>query len=162
MRPKTPRTWSAAPLVVGGRDDLRASLVLRAVLVLPCPRAQLVDGRLEVSDGGAERAGDQMQLVLDDQVRRTEPGSRFRHILAPAAPRLVPIAASVLLVEVIVPVSVPGAPLGGAAEKQAGLAVPRQRRELVDGDDQQARQQPVDLLVHRQHRDALAVGLAAR
>ena len=38
------------------------------------PRAQRIDGDLEQPDRRPERAGDQVQLVLDDQVRRPEPG----------------------------------------------------------------------------------------
>lgn len=36
--------------------------------------AQPEHGRLIEADGGAERAGEQVQLVLDDQVRRAVPG----------------------------------------------------------------------------------------
>ena len=52
----------------GGRgDDLRA-----APLAVHLARAQRVEGRLVQPDHRAERAGDQVQLVLDDQVGRRQ------------------------------------------------------------------------------------------
>ena len=52
-------------------------------VVSPCVvRREHVDGVLEDADGGAERAGDQVQLVLDDQVRRPQPVDRLRSVTA--------------------------------------------------------------------------------
>ena len=56
----------------GRRDDQRPDRRARR----GAPGRQRVDGDLEQPDRGAERAGDQVQLVLDDQVRRPEPGDR--------------------------------------------------------------------------------------
>ena len=39
------------------------------------PAHQLVDGGLVEADETSQRAGDQVQLVLDHEVRRAKPGS---------------------------------------------------------------------------------------
>ena len=76
-----------------------------------------------------------MQLVLDDEV-----GRRQRRGEARAPARLGGAVEAVRVVPV------------GAAEQRAGLPDPRERRELVDGRDQEGREPPVDRLVHGDDR----------
>ena len=51
----------------GRRDDLRLDHTFAEL-----PAAQFVDGRLVQANHGAERPTDQMELVLDDEIRRSD------------------------------------------------------------------------------------------
>lgn len=84
-----------------GGDDLRRTAVRAG--------AQLQDGRLVEADRGAERSGEQMQLVLDDQGRGRVAGAR--------------------------------------AEETAGVRLPGQLGELVDGAEDEGRRLLVEVLV---------------
>jgi hypothetical protein len=121
----------------GGRaDDLR-----RAQDAVDGAGREEVDRGLVEADHRAERAGDQVELVLDDQLGRIE-ALRQR---ASALGRGVHHAVDAQVVEV-----------GGAAEQHAGLAAPRHHGELVDGGDQEVGELLVDLLVDEEDRQALA------
>ena len=115
----------------GGGDDLRGGPPGFAKTAA----AQRVDDRLVEAHHRAEGAGDEMQFVLDHQVRRRQGlwqlGADARRLRgAVEAAFVVPIR---------------------AAEQLAGLRLPRQGRELVHGGDQKRRQALVDRLVHAQH-----------
>ena len=122
----------------GGRrgDDLRPR---PAPVDLPC--AQRLDDRLVEACHRAERAGDQVQLVLDDEIgrrqrtRKPTAHARFRGAVEPVC---------------VIPV--------GAAEQRAGIAHPRQRGELVHGGDEERGQAPVERLVDRHDRKRLVAG----
>ena len=87
------------------------------------------------ADHGAERPGNQVQLVLDDEIGR---GQRPVEPLSAAA-----LGGSVKPgpVEAL-----------GAAEELAGLGHPGERRELVSGRNQEGGETAVDGLVHGQNR----------
>ena len=63
-RPNRPRACSAARLVVAVEATIFGPGAVPSSIR---PAAELVDGGLEQADGGAERAGDQVQFVLDDR-----------------------------------------------------------------------------------------------
>ena len=85
-----------------------------------------------------------MQLVLDDEVRRIErPAIAERPALAWLG-RAVEADAIFEAIDM--------------AEEGAGLAHPRQARELVDGSDQKRRQTPIDRLVDGKDRQRPVAG----
>ena len=151
-RPNRPRTCSRARFVVA----VEATIFGPTGVAVRPSRCKLVDRRLEQPDRGAQRAGDQVQLVLDDQVRRPEPDHRPAG-RPPASPAFAlclarqPVFAS----RSSMPVAVPLAPLADLAEQRAGVASPGQPGELVDGGDHERGREPVDLLVDGQDRQAL-------
>jgi hypothetical protein len=117
------------------------------------PRGQGLDGDLEEPDGGAERAGDEVQLVLDDEVRRAQPADRsdgrcrkpvLRRVRSDLARRVVSVD-----------VAVPTAPPADVAEQCCGLPLAREPCELVDGGDDERGREAVDLLVDREDRQSL-------
>ena len=97
--------------------------------------AQGFNCRFVQADHGAERPGDQVQLVLDDEI-----GRRQRPVEPLSAPALGG--------------SVKPGPVEalGAAEELAGLGHPGERRELVSGRNQEGGETAVDGLVHGQYR----------
>ena len=131
----------------GGRrgDDLRlheaSSRSERNPSPVDLPRAQRFDHRLVETGHGAERAGDQVQLVLDDEIGRRK---RTREPTPAAGLR-----GSVESCRVI-PV--------GAPEQRAGITHPWQRGELVHGGDQERGQAPVKRLVHGDDGEWLVAG----
>ena len=96
------------------------------------PGRQGIDGGLVQAGDGAQRPGDQVQLILDDQVRRWQP--------PPEGPSGICAGAIESLVVVAL----------DASEEGAGLAGPGQAGKLIDRGDQQARQAAIDGFVHRQ------------
>ena len=72
-RPYRARTWSGALRAVAV-EATSSGRTGRPVAV--APGREDVDGDLEQAHGGAQRAGDEVQLVLDDQVRRPQPAHR--------------------------------------------------------------------------------------
>ena len=97
--------------------------------------------RLVQPDHRAERAGDQVQLVLDDQVRRTQPRRRLADRRGPGhAWRCAGARPARYAVKVVVPVPVPRAPRAHPPEQRPRAAVPGQLRQLVHGGDHQAGQ----------------------
>ena len=105
------------------------------------PFAQVVDGGLVQAHHGAERAADEVQLVLHDEFGRQQP---LRQGLGTRR-RVVHDAVGTVRVDV-----------GGLAEEHAGLAAPRHHRELVDRADDEARDFLVDLLVDEEDGQSLA------
>ena len=109
---------------------------------------QPLDGGLVETGQGAEGAADQMQFILDDQLRRRQTtclqvmGAALRFGRSPEA-------GGFRLHGSGTPLQLVG---GHVAEQGGGLAHPGQGRELVDGGDQEAGQAPVDLFIDRQHR----------
>ena len=75
------------------------------------PATKLVDGGLEQPDDGPQRARDQVQLVLDDQVRRAQPGDRLAGHRGQSgkAAEVVPLSAARSVIKIVVPVPVPRA-----------------------------------------------------
>src|SRR5207244_3048732 len=101
---------------------------------------------------------DQMQLVLDDQVRRSE---RFALQHADRRQRAaLRMGAWMLLSSGEVAVALTAA--RDLPEKRLHLALPWHPCELVDSRDHQRRQQPVDLLVDDNRRQTLARTVAQR
>ena len=118
----------------GRSDDLRPD-----ALSTDHARGKLIDGGLVETGNGAERSGNEMQLVLDDQIGRIErPAIVERSAFAPGVGGAVETEAFSEAVDV--------------PEECAGLADPGQAREFVDGGDQEGRQAPVDRLVDGQDR----------
>ena len=116
-----------------------ATIFGRMRLLADHARGKLIDGGLVEPGDGAQRPGNEMQLVLDDQIGRIE---RPAVVERPAfAPRLGGAVEADPFGE---PVDV--------TEEGAGLADPGQARELVDGGDQESRQPPIDRLVDGQDR----------
>ena len=72
-RPYRPRTcsWALRTVAVDATISGRTGLPSGGL-----PGRQGLDGDLEQADRRAQRAGDQVQLVLDDQVRRPQPADR--------------------------------------------------------------------------------------
>ena len=131
-----------APDRRGGGDDLGPH-----PHALHHPRRQPVDRRLVQPRHRAQRAGDQVQFVLDHQVGRVQPVPAVQR---PAAPRLrCPEEAAIVR-----PVDM--------AEERTRLTVPRQRRELVHRGDQEGGQAAIDRLVHAHHRQRTVAGERAR
>ena len=126
--------WSLARRTVA----VEATIFGPDALFADAARGELVDRRLVEAGDRAERPGDQMQLVLDDEIGRIE---RPAVVERAALPRLGGAVEADAFVE---PVDV--------AEEGAGLADPGQARELVDGRDQEGRQAPIDRLVDGQDR----------
>ena len=90
------------------------------------PRAQRFDHRLVEPGHSAERAGNQVQLILNDEIgwqKRARKAVALAGLRRPVEPgRVIPV---------------------GAAEKRAGHPDPRQRSELVHGGDEERGQAPV-------------------
>ena len=125
------RIWFSARRTVA----VEAMILGRTLLPSIDPAAQLVQGRLVEPDHGPHGAGDQVQLVLDDQIRRLQRGrERAPPVLLAGA------VESVLVVAV------------GTTEEGPDLAGPGHGRELVDRGDQEARQAAIDRLVDGQNR----------
>src|SRR5690606_38960035 len=99
--------------------------------------------------------GDEMQLVLDDEIRRTHADDRLRGDGRERTLLVVPVRAARLLVQVVMTEAVPVAAAADASEEDAGVALPRELGEFVHGGDDEARRVPVDLLVDRQDRESL-------
>ena len=123
----------------GGCDDLGADGIASGPA-----RAEGLDGRFVESGHRSEGTGDQVQLVLDHQVRRKQ---RRRQAGPPLRVRGAVEAARVIAV--------------GPAQEAAGGTHPGKRRELVHRGDQEGGQPPVDRLVHGEDRQrAVAAELA--
>ncbi len=120
-----------------GGDDLRQDELARDLA-----RREALDGGLVEADHRAERAGDEVELVLHDQLRWTQPRGERQ---------------SVLRRPVEWPVELLPFPRRDAAEEHASLAPPGQHRELVDSREQERGELAVDLLVDEQHRQPLGV-----
>ena len=101
-------------------------------------------------------AGDEMQLVLDDEIGRSQ--RPRRHRLDRVQRPLLRVAVAVLQVRRAETVA--GAAARDPAEQRLDRALPRQLGELVDRAEQHRRQQPVDLLVDDDHRQPLAWAVA--
>ena len=138
------------------RDDLRLDRMFAEL-----PAAQLVDGGLIQPDHGAKRPADQVELVLDDQVRWTDRAD------------VLDLGGTESLSGLVVAIAIRALPeqamslafLADPAEQRAHLASPRHHGELVHGGDHHRRGTVVDLLVHDQHRNARVrelAGLALR
>ena len=119
-------------------------------LAVHLPRAQLVHRRLVEADERAQRPGDQVQLVLNDQVRWPQQRVRFGLGRGQFALLEVRLATGQFRGAEAVTVAI-GFDL---SEKHLDLAVPRHLGELVHGGDQQRRQAAVDLLIDHQHGNA--------
>src|SRR5690606_7876826 len=95
---------------------------------------------LKDAHGGAERPGDEMELVLDDQVGRSQAGD-LRDLdggVGPAAFGLLVVRlAGTAPSGVGVTVAVPRAPLGDVAEEAGRLSLARHSGELVDGREEE-------------------------
>ncbi len=124
--------------------------------VLDAPVGHHVDGHLEQAHGRAQCAGDEVQLVLDDQVRGPKPGggvhggSRMA-VLARVLAAVLDLAVRVVRVHQLMALAVPR----DVAEQGCRFAFPREAGELVDGGDDERRGEPVDLLIHGQDRQTL-------
>ena len=132
------RIWFSARRTVA----VEATIFGRIFLPSDVPAAQFVQGRLVEAHDRAQRPGDQVQLVLDDQVRRQQPAAGQRLALG----RLAWAVEAVLVVAV------------HAAEERAHLAGPGHGGELVHRGDHKARQPAVDRLIDRQDRQRPARG----
>ena len=121
------------------------------------PGGQLVHRGLIQPDHGSQRVGDQVQLVLDDQIDGPEPPYRRRDRGRQTRLGVVPVRAAHLRADVRMFEPVPRALPGHVAEQVPRGAVARQLRELVHGGDQQRWREAVDLLVHRQYRQTVGV-----
>ena len=132
------RIWFSARRTVA----VEATIFGPNLLAVDLAAAQLVEGRLVQPDHRAQRPGDQVQLVLDDQVgrQRAAAGQRLARV------RLARAVEAVLVVAL------------HPAEEAADLAGPGHRRELVHRGDQEARQPAVDRLVHGQDRQRVVRG----
>ncbi len=120
------------------------------------PARKDVDRALEEPDGRAERPGDEVELVLDDQVGRAQP-AHSRDLCRG-------IVASVRGLGVMrcrrrrhwrrveVLVAVTGARPPDVAEQARRLTLAREAGELVDRRQQEGRRMPVDLVVDGEHR----------
>ena len=100
--------------------------------------AEVVHGGLVQANHGSEWTADEVELVLDDELRGQQP---FRHRLRPQG-RVIHDAVGALLVDV-----------GRPAKEHPRVTTPGHHRELVDGRDQKGRDLLVDLLVHEEHRE---------
>ena len=118
---------------------------------------QPIDGGLVEARQGAEGAADQMQFVLDDQLRGQQ-ASCFQLMGAALGFGCSPEAGGFRLQRGGAPLQLVG---GHVAEQGGGFAHPGQGRELVDGGDQKAGQAPVDLLVDSQERQGCFLGEGA-
>ena len=78
----TPLRLNRAWICVSARRTVAVEATILGRIVFFCrpardvPAAECVEGRLVEPDHGAQRAGDQVQLVLDDQVGRQERGGQ--------------------------------------------------------------------------------------
>src|SRR5438132_1583543 len=108
------------------------------------PGAKVVDGCLVKSDQCAEWPADEMEFVLNDEVRwpqwigRDSFGGR----------QVVLSGVRVLVVNLWRAVAVPFANALNLAEEHLHGTVPRHLCELVHRGDEQRRQPPINLLVH--------------
>ena len=117
-------------------------------------RAQPVDRGLVQAHHRAEGVADQVQLVLDDQVRWPQPHRRLDHAARQVRPcRMAARSAERREIGILPPV--PRAFGVHQPEQGCGRCLPRQLRQLVHRGDHQAGRQPVDLLVHGEHRQTL-------
>ena len=129
-----------------GCDDLRIDL--RVLVQLP--RTKLVHGRLVKPNQRSQRAADQMELVLDDQVGRTYPRNGFR-----VCRRFYVRPIAVLVVRIDQPM--PCTFLFRISEEVPHGTTPRHLRELVGRGDHHRRRTMVHLVVHDLHGDAAAL-----
>ena len=122
------------------------------LLPVDLPSAELVDGRFVQPDQRAQRAADEVQFVLDDQVGWTK-----RRMLQQFWPRAGPsfdfgwnvessISGDLNPCRSQIAVHLP--------EEHLHFALPRHLGELVHRGDQQRRQPAINLLVHHDHRQA--------
>ena len=127
------------------------------------PRREAVDGSLVEGDHGAEGSGNEVQLVLDDQVGWPQRQAALRLRGWPVAATGMAAAALGAAGEVVVPVPMALAHAGGKAEEQPRVPAQGQLRELVDGPNDEAGAQAEDLLVDGDDRQPLlpARGLTA-
>ena len=116
------------------------------------PRAQLIHRGLVQPDQGAEGAADQVQLVLDDQVRRAQGADGLRSDRGEGAA----LGMAVAVLDLGRTEAVAGAEAVHPAEEHGGGALPGHLRELVHRGDQQAGQAAVDLLIDYHGGDAFA------
>ncbi len=118
------------------------------------PRAERLDGNLEQPNRGAERPGDEVQLVLDDEVGWTKAADwvhRRGRVAVGRGVRGLDVALRVVRVHV----AVPSAAAAHVTEQRRRLTLAREAGELVDGRDYEPRGEPVDLLVDGEHRQPL-------
>ena len=129
-----------------GCDDLRIDL--RVLVQLP--RTKLVHGRLVKPNQRSQRAADQMELVLDDQVGRTYPRNGFRvcrrFYVRPVAILVVWIDQSMAHTFLL-----------RISEEVPHGTTPRHLRELVGRGDHHRRRTMVHLVIHDLHGDAAAL-----
>src|SRR5690606_35142686 len=120
--------------------------------------------RLVQADHRAERSGDQVQLVLDDEVRWTQ--RRARHRLRRRQRARLVVRVTLFspghFVEIRRAVAMPRALRLDSTEQRMQWSLPRELREFVDSGDDERRQQPADLLVHGDYRQPLVRALLAR
>src|SRR5690606_16998383 len=113
-------------------------------------RAEFVDGCLVEADHGPERPADEVELVLDDEIRR--PYAPHRIHLGSGVKFAPPVAASAVVAGPEEPVTL--AFLAHVAEERPNLRAPCHHREFVDGGDHHRRRPMVDLLIDQLHRKA--------
>src|SRR5690606_7499887 len=94
-----------------------------------------------------ERPAYEVELVLDDEVRRTDRPRWLDLRSRMGLPRSVPTAAIVPRPEQPMPLAF----LAHIAEQRSNLGTPRHHRELVDRGDHHRRRPVVDLLVDEFH-----------
>src|SRR5690606_12461946 len=119
-------------------------------LAIECPPAQFIDGGFVQADHRAQRAADQVELVLDDQIGRADRcdvldldrRQAFPGLMIAGAVRLVPEQAMAL------------AFLTYATEQRSHLTAPRPYGALVHWGHHHRWRAVVDLLVHGEQPDA--------
>ena len=130
----------------------------------PCGHG--VHGHLEQAHSGAQGTGDEVELVLDDEVGRAQAAggdhAGGRHAVLGGvgvldlAGVVVAGAPRIQLGDVAVALAAPG----HVPEEGGGLPLAGQAGELVHGGDDEGGDEPVDLLIGGQHRDAVGHGTA--
>ena len=115
-----------------------ATIFGRTRVLAGASRRKLINRRLIEPGDRSQRPRDEVQLVLDDEVRRIE-----RPAIA-QRPALAWLGRAIEADAVFEAINMP--------KESAGLAHPRQGGELVDGSDQKRRQAPIDRLVDGKDR----------
>ena len=127
------------------------------------PGAHGLDRGLEQADGGPQGTGDEVELVLDDEVRGPQAGGGADASGRQGAPGAVPSAvgecaavevAGAVVVEVG-HIAVALAAAGDVPEQRGGVPLAGQAGELVHGGDDEGRREAVDLLIGGQDRQAV-------
>ena len=125
-------------------------------LAVHLPGAQVIDRCFIEPDQRSEWPADEVQLVLDNQVRRAQGRNRYGF----DAGQVAPLGVRVAVLDVRAAIAVPGTVAVHQPEEHADRPFPGHLGELVHSGDDQGGQPAVDLLVNDQGRNPLVRRLA--